>query len=89
MSLTPEAPEPIEQREDGNTSAPRSRSAIVRKRIMAAFILVLFALMNTIYLYERSAYLRSHGDWSWFWIGEAFIGIWLVYGVVQLLRKGP
>ena len=80
---------PIEQRDAGNVTHPHSPSAILRKRIMSACALVLLALMNTGYLYHRSAYLRNYGDWRWFWIGEAATGVWLVFGVVQVLRKGP
>jgi hypothetical protein len=82
-------PEPIEQRDAGDVTHPHSRSAILRNRILAAFVLVLCALMMTMYFYHRSAYLRSAGDWRLFWIGEVFIGGWLVFAVVQVLRKGP
>ena len=82
-------PEPIEQRDTGNVTHPHSRSAIFRKRIMSAFVLVLTAMMLATYVYHRSAYLRSAGDWRWFWVGEVFISVWLVFAVVQVLRKGP
>jgi hypothetical protein len=89
MSLKRETPEPIEQHDAGNVRLADSHSAILRKRIVAAFALVLLALMNTMYLYHRSAYLRNNGDWSLFWIGAVFNGVLLVFGVVQILRKGP
>jgi hypothetical protein len=81
-------PEPIEQPDAWNVAHTLSRSATLRKRIMSAFALVLIALMLAMYVYYRSAYLRSAGDWRW-WVGEVFIGVWLVFGVVQVLRKGP
>ena len=56
---------------------------------MSAFALLLIALFNTAYIYHGSAYLRRAGDLRWFWVGEAFIGVWLVFGVVQVFRKGP
>ena len=89
MSLKQETPEPIGQRDAGNVRHPRLRSAILRKRILAFFLIVLCALMLTMYFYHRSAYLRSAGDWRLFWVGEVFIGVWLVFAVVQVLRKGP
>jgi hypothetical protein len=89
MSLKRETPEPIEKRDAGSIKHPHLSSVILRKRIVAAFALVLTALMLTIYVYHRSAYLRSTGDWRWFWVGEVVIGVWLVFAVVQVLRKGP
>jgi hypothetical protein len=88
MSLKRETPEPIEQRDAGNFRPPRLRSAILRKRIMTAFLIVFTALMFTIYTYHRTAYLRRAGDWLWFWVGEGIIGVWFVFAIVQLLRKG-
>ena len=89
MSAKRETQEPIEQRDAGNVRQPHARTAISRRRIMATLALVLLALMNTLYLYHRSAYLRNSSDWRLFWIGEVFTGVWLVFGVVQILRKGP
>jgi hypothetical protein len=89
MSLKRETPEPIAQRDAGNVGDPRLRTAILRKRILALFLIVLCALMLTTYFYRRSAYLRSAGDWHLFWVGEVFIGVWVVVAVVQVLRKGP
>jgi hypothetical protein len=89
MSLKRETSEPIEQRNAGNVRDSRSHSAILRKRILAVFFVVLCALMLTMYVYYRSAYLRSAGDWRWFWVGEGIVGVWLVFGIVQVLRKGP
>ena len=43
----------------------------------------------TMGVYYRSAFLRSFGDWRWFWVGEAMVGAWLVFGVVQVLTKTP
>jgi hypothetical protein len=89
MSLKRETPEHIEQRDAGNVEHPRLRSAILRKRILSVFLVFLCALMLTMYVYYRSAYLRSAGEWRWFWVGEAVVGVWLVFGIVQVLRKGP
>lgn len=88
MSLKRETPEPIEQRDDRNIRHPHSRSAILRKRIMSAFALVLMALMLTIYAYYRSTYLGST-DWRSLWFYEVIIGVWLVFAVVYVIRKGP
>jgi hypothetical protein len=41
------------------------------------------------YFYYRSVYLRRAGDWRLFWIGEVFNGVWLVFAIVQIIRKGP
>ena len=82
-------PEPIEQSDARNVSHSDSRSAILRKRILAVFLLVLCALMLTMRDYYRSAYLRGAGDWRWFWVGEVIVGVWLVVGIVHVLRKKP
>jgi hypothetical protein len=89
MSLKQETPGPTEPRDDGNIRHSHSRSAILRKRIMAAFTLVLIALMLTIYAYYRTTYERSAGDWRGFWVYTVIAGVWLVFAVVQVLRKGP
>jgi hypothetical protein len=81
-------PEPIEQRDAGSVRHPRSSSAILRKRILGVFLLVLCALMSTVYFYSRSTYLGST-DWPWFWVGEVIVGVLVVVGIVQVLRKGP
>lgn len=83
MSTNKETPESLEP------DAGNAGHAILRKRVTAALALVLLALMNTLYLYHRSEYLRRNGDWGWFWGGEVLTGVWLVFGVVQVLRKGP
>ena len=89
MSLERETSEPIEQRNPGNVGHPHSHSATLRKRIMAALALVLMVLMFTIHNFHRSGHLRSAGDWRWFWVGEVVMAVWLVFVVVQALRKGP
>jgi hypothetical protein len=89
MSFKRETPEPIEQRDAGNIRHPRSSSAILRKRIMGVFVIVLTALMLTAYVYYRSTYQRNADDWTWFWVGEVIVGVWLVFGIVQVLRKTP
>jgi FtsH-binding integral membrane protein len=89
MSLKREIPEPIAQREDRNVRHPQSRRAILRKRILAVFLLVLCALILTMCVYYRSAYLRSAGDWSSFWVGEVIVGVWFVCGIVYVFRKIP
>jgi hypothetical protein len=60
----------------------------LRKRILGVFLLVLCALMSTVYFYSRSTYLGST-DWPWFWVGEVIVGVLVVVGIVQVLRKGP
>ena len=72
----------------GKIRHTRLRSAVLRKRVMSAFALVLMALMLTIYAYYRSTYLGST-DWRSFWFYEVIIGVLLVFGIVQVLRKGP
>ena len=88
MSVKRETPEPIEQPDAENVGHPRLHSVILRKRIMAAFALVLIALMLTIYAYYRTAYQRTAGDWRGFWVYMTLLGGWLV-AVVQVIRKGP
>ena len=79
-------PAPIEQT-DGNVRHPDSHSATLRKRIKGIVGVVLIALVYSTYRYYRSAYLRNAGDWSSFWVGEAFVGVYLVFAVAQVLRK--
>lgn len=87
MSLRHDTPAPIEQCDAENVSSPRLRSAILRKRIKAIFGIVLMALVYSIYFFYRSAYLRNAGDWSLFWIGEVFVGAYIVYAVTQVFKK--
>jgi hypothetical protein len=78
----------MEQRDAENVGHPRSRSAILGKRILAVFLVFLYTLLLTAYVYRRSTYLGST-DWPWFWVGEVIVGVFAVVGVVQVLRKGP
>ena len=89
MSPWRETPDPTEQRDDGNARHPRLRRAILRKRLIAALVLVLGTLTFAMSVYYQTAFLRSAGDWRWFWVGEAIVGAWLAVGIVQVLRKGP
>lgn len=89
MTLKRETSEALEQRDVGNGRDAHSHGAILRRRIMAVLLAVLCALIITIYFYHRSAYLRSAGDWRWFWVGEVFIGVWFIFAVVKVFRKGP
>lgn len=82
MSLKPETPKPIEKRDAGSV-----RHSRLRKRIKATFALVLTALVYAIYIHYRSTYLRNAGDWRWFWVGEVFVGVWLIFAVVKVLRS--
>jgi hypothetical protein len=50
MSVKRETPEPIGQRYAENGGHLRLHSVILRKRILAFFIIVLIGLMNSIYL---------------------------------------
>jgi len=87
MSVKQATREPIEQPDAGNVRDPHSRRAILRKRILSVFLLVLCALMSTAYFYSRSTYLGST-DWPWFWVGEVIVGGLLVFAVVRAFRKG-
>jgi hypothetical protein len=89
MSFKRKIPEPIEQRDAGNVRHPRSSSTVLRKRITGVFIVVLTALIFAAYVYYRSTYLRRNNDWTWFWVGEVIVGVFLVFGIVQVLRDTP
>jgi hypothetical protein len=89
MSLKHETTEPIEQCDTEDVRNPRLHSAILRRRIKGIVGIVLIALVYAIYIYYRSTYLRNSGAWSWFWVGEAFVGVWLVFAVTQVLKKKP
>jgi hypothetical protein len=67
---------------------PSLRSAILRRRTMAVFTLVLCTLVLAMYVYSRSTYLGST-DWRWFWVGEVIVGVVFVYAIVQVLTKTP
>jgi hypothetical protein len=86
MRLKREIPEPIEQRDAENVSRQSSSGAILRKRISWGFRLVVSTLLLTAYVYHRSTYL-GRTDWHWFWLGEAIVGVLVVVGIVQILRK--
>jgi hypothetical protein len=88
MSLKRETSEPTEQRDAGNIKHPHSHSTILRKRILAALALFLMVLMFAIHNYHRSMSLRGAVDWRWFWVGEVFIAVWLVFVIAQVIRKG-
>jgi len=64
-------------------------SAILRKRILRVFIVVLSALMYAASVYYQSTYLRTAGEWRGFWVGEAMVGVYLVVGIVRVLRQAP
>ncbi len=88
MSLKRETPEPIGQRDAGNVRHPRLSSAILRKRIMGVFLIVLSVLVLTAYAYYWSTYLGST-HWLSFWVREGMISVLLVFGIVEVLRKTP
>jgi hypothetical protein len=88
MSLEPETPGPIEQGDAGNVKHPRLSSAILQKRIMGFFLIVLSILVLTAYAYYWSTYLGST-HWRSFWVREGMIGVLLIFGIVEVLRKPP
>jgi len=86
MKRKPELIERCDAEKDRN---PRLRSAVLRRRIRGVAGIVLIALVYSIYFFYRSTYLRNAGDWSSFWVGEVFVGVYLVFAFVHVLRKGP
>ncbi len=89
MTLKREISGTIERRDAKNVRNPCLRSAVLRTRIKRIVGIVLIALVYSIYRFYRSAYLRKVGDWSSFWVGEAFVGVYLVVAVTLVLRKKP
>jgi hypothetical protein len=49
---------------------------------------VLCTLMLTPYAYYRSTYQGST-HWVSFWFREVIIGVLLIYGIVEFIRKAP
>jgi hypothetical protein len=86
MSFKRETPEPIEQRDEGKVRHPR---AMLRKRILAIFLIVVSGALMSVCVYYQSAYQRSASELSWFWVGEVIVGVLVISGIVRVLRKGP
>ena len=87
MSLQRETSGRIEQSDNGTLNDFGSSGASLRKRIMAVFIMIGIGLLLTMYAYHRSTYLGST-DWRLFSIYELVIGGYVVFTIVQILRKG-
>jgi hypothetical protein len=90
MSPKLETPEPIEQGDAASLGDTLSPSVILRKRVTAVFILVLAAVMLTICCFYQTKLVENGSTRrSWFLETVAVIGIWVVFGIVQVLRKTP
>ncbi len=91
MIAKQDAPEPIDECDARNTKDPRLHKSALRKRMMAVFVLVLGAVMLTVCCLYQAKLVEngSRGIWSGFWVITAFIGVWLVFRIVQVLRKKP
>ena len=78
----------IEQRDAGSARQPRSSASIWRKRILGVFILLLMALMLTVYAYYQCTYF---GLTDWHGFSGYVVGIagWLVFNTVLVFRKNP
>ncbi len=86
-----DTPEPIDERGAGNTKYPRLDKSVLRKRITAVSLLVLTAVMLTICCFYQAKLVENGGAgiWPGFWVMIVFIGIWLVFRIVQVLRNTP
>ena len=85
------ATEPLQRRDTDNGVKSHPCRTTVRERIMGILVLVLTAAGLTTYRFHRSKLVEtgSIGTWRWFWAFEVFICVWLISGVVLILRKRP
>lgn len=85
MSLKRETPEPIEERDARNVKDPHSRSAMLRKTRLRDFPRCFVGSDSN---YALLLPIHVHGKYRsvLVLVGEAFICIWVVFAVLQILR---
>ena len=84
------APEAIEERGTGSTRYVRPSSrAMGKRKVIEVLSLVLIALILAIYFFYEGRWVVGTSIWYGFWAFTIFIGLWLIVGVVRVLRKGP
>ncbi len=88
MILKQETPEPIGQREVGNVRRPSSSGAILRKRVVAVFVIVTSWLISSVATYYKCRY-PGNIDWRGFAGYETIIGVFVIFSIVQVVRQAP
>ena len=83
-----DTPEAIEERGTGSTKYARlSSRAKGKRKIIEVLALVLIALMLPIYAFYHAKLVLGTPIWGGFWAFTILIGVWLIVGVVRVLRK--
>ena len=83
-----ETPEAIEERDATSTEDARlSSRAMGKRKIIEVLALVLIALMLPIYAFFEAKLVLRTPIGGGFWAFAIFIGVWLIVGVVRVLKK--
>lgn len=86
--MVPKTPEAIGERGTDSTKHTRLSSRAKEKRkVIEVLAVVLAALMALVYASYQSKLVLGRPIERGFWAFTIFIGIWLIIGVVQVLRK--
>ncbi|SRR5208283_2446947 len=77
-----------EERDTRSTKDARlSSRAIGKRKIIEVLALVLIALLLPIYALFEAKLVLGTPIWGGFWAFTIFIGVWLIVGVVRVLKK--
>jgi hypothetical protein len=80
--------EAIEEPETASTECARLSSGPKGERkIIGVLALVLIALVLPVYAFYQAKLVLGRGIWGGFWALTIYIGVWLIVGVVRVLRK--
>jgi hypothetical protein len=86
-----ETPEAIEER--GTTTSTKyarfSGRAIGKRKVFEALALVLIGLILNIYAFYEGKWVVGTPIWGGFWVFTIFIWVWVIVGIVRVLRKDP
>lgn len=83
-----DATEDIDERGIGSIKYARlSRRANGKRKIINVLALVLIALMLSIYAFYHAKLVLGTPIWGGFWAFTIFIAVWLITGVVRILRQ--
>jgi hypothetical protein len=83
-----EKPEAIEERGTGSTKYARlSNRAMGKHKVIEVLIVVLIGLMFNIYVFYLGKWTLRAPIWGGFWVFTIFIWVWVIVGIVRVLRK--
>ena len=72
--------------ENPKSAQPASNRSMGKRKAFAVFLLIFGAVMLTIVNFYQAKLLRSGGT-MWFLGATIIIGVWLIAGMVRVLRK--